>query len=130
MKKFILASIALICAAALCISCNKDNGEEETVNIQGDWKYIGCDSTCTDDLDFTKFYLFRIDESKIHVYEIDKTTLSVEYSYTRKGNRISFSPAFNGKYGSANICNIFGQGVESISWDCGNGQVYNFSRTN
>ena len=119
--------MALVCAASFVLSCNK-NEDEEVVPFTGDWKYTGIDATGVDDIDFFKYYLFKVDDKEIRIYEMDKTTLTTTISYTRNGNTVTFSPSFNGKYKSAKLRKSYGTGTESICWDCGNGQVYNFSR--
>ena len=119
--------MALVCAASFVLSCNK-NEDEEVVPFTGDWKYTGVESTGDDDIDIFKYYIFKIDDQEIRIYEMDKTTLTTTLSYTRKGNKITFTPAFNGKYSTANIRRSYGSGKESICWDCGNGQAYYFDR--
>ena len=119
--------MALVCAAAFVTSCNKDD-DEEMAPFTGDWKYTGVESTGIDDIDFFKYYLYKIDDKEIHIYGIDKTTLTTTISYTRTGNKVTFTPPFNGKYSSANLRRSYGTGKESIAWDCGNGQVYYFDR--
>lgn len=68
------------------------------------------------------------EEEEIQIYGMDKVSLTTTLSYTRTGNKVTFSPAFNDKYESAKLIRAYGTGKESISWDCGNGQIYNFSR--
>lgn len=120
--------MALVCAVSFVTSCNKGEDDEELVTLTGDWRFTGVESTSVDDIDFFKYYLFKIDNKEIRIYGMDKTTLTTTLSYTRSGNKITFSPAFNGKYGSANIRKSYGAGTESICWDCGNGQLYYFNK--
>lgn len=131
MKKVLLFAMALVCAVSLAASCNKIEeveDDDELVTFVGDWKYTGIENTGIDDIDFFKYYRFLIDEKEIRIYEMDKTTLTTTLSYTRKGNKVTFTPAFNGKYGSANLRKSYGSSTESMCWDCGNGQGYYFSK--
>ena len=122
--------MALICAVSLVASCNKPEKEEEEdlVAFIGEWKFSGVEQTAVDDIDFFKYYLFKIDDKEIQIYEMDKTTLTTTLSYTRNGNQVTFTPPFNGKYSTAKLRKSYGTGAESMSWDCGNGQVYYFNK--
>lgn len=88
----------------------------------------GVDGSGVDDVDIFKNYLFKIDSGQIWIFGMDETSLTSILSYTRDGNTVTFTPSFNGKYKSAVLHKIYGTDKESISWDCGNGQVYHFSR--
>lgn len=129
MKRTLLIFSALLCAILTVASCNNESDTpEDPVPFVGNWLYTGHDITGADDLPFFDNYLFKIDDTTINVFAMDRTTNTATYSYTRKGNRITFTPAFNSKYNTADIRSTYGTGAESICWDCGNGQVYNFKK--
>lgn len=131
MKQNLFYLMALVCVAILPTSCNKNNSNsgagDEPVPFVGNWIYSGYDTSGEDDLDRFDNHLFEIDDNVINVFKMDGTP-NATYSYTRTGNTVTFNPVFNRKYGTATIRKSFGTGAESISWDCGNGQVYNFNK--
>lgn len=123
MKHLTFFLCALVCA--LCFSSCNPQDDDIIINIQGSWIFDGIGLEGDDDIDIQKYYRFEITENHISIYGFNKDELTEEYSYTRKGNVITFTPAFLGKYQSVEVSETSGNG---IMWKVSDKQWYTFRR--
>lgn len=129
MKKVFYLLAALAVAAFSLTSCNKDdNPDSDPISIVGDWKYYGSSIGCEVPINILTQLIFKIDENTIKVYGDPRLgdELTEEYSYTRKGNTITFTPAFLGTFDTAEIIEL-AHPAGGISLICSVNSEYTFA---
>lgn len=99
-NKFYLAALVLAIFATCCISCSKDEDSAGSlINITGTYRYEG---NCPEIMDAKNFYDVEITSNTITTTPMFDDVKST-FNYTRSKNRISITPAINGKVSTATI---------------------------